>query len=100
MAAVINRSTVERAMRRALASSCGRFSFRFVKKEIELVHGGVGIQLFVPAPLFVRVKRLDDAPVFFRGEVIDTRLDLLDSAHAWSLSPCRIGVSCLSAEMP
>jgi hypothetical protein len=48
----------------------------------------------------VRVKRLDDAPVFFRGEVIDTRLDLLDSAHAWSLSPCRIGVSCLSAEMP
>jgi hypothetical protein len=34
---------------------------------------------------------LDDAPVFFGGQAIDGRLDLLNSAHAWSLSPSRIG---------
>src|ERR1022692_4036407 len=43
-----------------------RFTFGFVKKEIELARGGVGIHLLVPSPLFAYTKPLDDAPVFFR----------------------------------
>jgi hypothetical protein len=34
---------------------------------------------------------LDDAPVFFRGQSLDSRLYLLNSAHTWSLSSSRIG---------
>ena len=59
-----------------------RFAFSFVKQEVELTFGGVGIHLFVPPPLFARAKPLDDAPVFFRRKTIDSSLDLLDPPHA------------------
>src|ERR1017187_5545307 len=68
-----------------------RFTFRFVKEEIELASGGVGIHLLVPSPLFAPMKPLDDAPVFCRGQAIDSSLDLLNSAHTWSLSPSPTG---------
>src|ERR1022692_769025 len=64
---------------------------RFVKKEIEFARAGVGIQLLVPSHLFANAKPLDDAPVFLRGQSLDSRLDLLNSAHTWSLSPSRTG---------
>src|ERR1035438_8307922 len=64
-----------------------RLTFSFVKKEIELACGGVGIRLLVPSPLFAHTKPLDDAPVFFLGQAIDSSLDLLNPAHSWSLSP-------------
>ena len=66
-----------------------RFTFSFVKKEIELARQGVGIHLLVPPRLFAHAKPLDNVPIFFRRQAIDSGLDLLNSAHAWSLSPSR-----------
>jgi hypothetical protein len=37
--------------------------------------------------LFAEQKPLDDTPVFFRWQALYGRLDLLNSAHSWSLSP-------------
>src|ERR1017187_8205777 len=72
-----------------------RFTVSFFEKEIELARGRVGIQLLVPSPLFAYAKPLDDARVVFRGQAIDSSLNLLDSAHAWSLSPSLGGfISC------
>src|ERR1035438_1115074 len=68
-----------------------RFTFSFVKKEIEFTREGVGIHLLVPPPLLPHTKPLDDAPVLFRGQAIDSGFDLLNSAQAWSLSPPRSG---------
>ena len=45
----------------------GGFTFRFVKKEIELAFGRVGIQLVIPSPLFAHTKPLENALEFFRG---------------------------------
>src|ERR1035437_10555068 len=59
--------------------------------EIELARGGIGIQLLVPSSLFAHTKPLDDAPVFFRRQAIDSSLDLVNSAHTWSLSPSCVG---------
>jgi len=60
-------------------------AFRFVKKEIELARGGVGVQLVIPSLLFADAKPLDDALVFLRGQTVDGGLDLLSLAHDWSL---------------
>ena len=62
-----------------------RFTVRFVEKGIELARQGVGVHLLVPPLLFAHTKPLDDAPVFFRGQAFNSGLDLLHSAHAWSL---------------
>src|ERR1039457_5120253 len=77
-----------------------RFTVSFFEKEIELARGRVGIQLLVPSPLFAYAKPLDDARVVFRGQAIDSSLNLLDSAHACSLSPSLGGFipcGCLTA---
>jgi hypothetical protein len=56
--------------------------FSFVKKEIELAGSRVGIHLLVPSPLFAELKPLDDTPVFFRGQSLYSRFDLLNPTHA------------------
>lgn len=82
--------------RRPLAKKAlGGFAVSFVKKEIELARGGVGNHLLVPSRLFANTKPLDDAPIFFRGQTVYRRLDLLNSAHTWSLSPSRFGLPSL-----
>src|ERR1019366_9313498 len=69
-----------------------RLTLSFVKKEIEFARREVGIQLLVPSPFFAHAKPLEDAPVFFRGQAIDSGLDFLNSAHIWTLAPSRVGL--------
>ena len=91
-------------MRRPLAKKAlSRFTSCFVKEQIELACGGVGIHLVIPSLLFARAKPLDDAPVFFRGQTVDSGLNLLNSAHARSLSPLaggRTNVRRRSGDLP
>jgi len=68
---------------RSSKALCG-FTLSLVKKEIEVARGGVGIHLIVPPSLFAYTKSLDDAPVFFRGQAIDSGLYLLNPAHTCS----------------
>jgi len=60
----------------------GGFTLRFVKEQIELTCGGVGIHLVIPSLLFACAEPLDEAPVFCGGQTVDGGLDLLNSAHA------------------
>jgi hypothetical protein len=52
------------------------------KRKSSLPVAESAIQLLVPSTLFAETKPLDDAPVFFRGQALDSRLDILNSAHA------------------
>jgi len=64
-------------------------NLRWQRLEFELPCGRVGIQFLVPSPLFPHTEPFDDAPIVVLGQAINCGLNLLNSAHAWSLSKGR-----------